>query len=413
MTTHRRPHYAWIVCLGGALVLMSTIGLGVNVFSIYQPEIIALNGFSNAQGSWITTTRSLFILISLFTVTQLCAKLGTRLVMSLGAALVGLSCLAFAFAHSFLSYCTAAALTGLGYTYGGMVPLSIVIGAWFQDRRNLALGLASAGSGISTVFAPVLIARLIRAHGLRSAFLLEGAFILAVAAAAWILLRSAPEDLDLDPYHAGGLSAAPGPAAPRARTLSRGQWAAMLFAVLLVGGPGGPGFSHMTVLYTSEGYSPIVVAGLMSYAGAAICIGKILCGQAYDRLGGRMGNWYSFGTAVLYLSLCCLAPLGTMLLPILAVTALGLGLPVSTVSPSVWAADLTDPQDYAGSVRSLNIAYNVGVLSFGPLPGIIADRTGSYVPAYVFFTAILTAAMVIVQLVYHQCGAGRPPARTR
>ena len=33
----KRPHYAWLVCLGGALTLLSTVGLGVNVFAVYQP----------------------------------------------------------------------------------------------------------------------------------------------------------------------------------------------------------------------------------------------------------------------------------------------------------------------------------------------------------------------------------------
>ena len=84
----KRPHYAWMVCLGSALVLFSTIGLGVNVFTIYQPEIILANGFSNAQGSWITTTRSLFILAALLTVNQLCQRLGLRLVMTLGVVLL-------------------------------------------------------------------------------------------------------------------------------------------------------------------------------------------------------------------------------------------------------------------------------------------------------------------------------------
>ena len=36
-----RPHRAWLVCLGGALTLLSTIGLGVNVFAVYQPDILA------------------------------------------------------------------------------------------------------------------------------------------------------------------------------------------------------------------------------------------------------------------------------------------------------------------------------------------------------------------------------------
>ena len=53
----KRPHRAWLVCLGGALTLLSTIGLGVNVFAVYQPEILALEHFTNAQGSFITTIR--------------------------------------------------------------------------------------------------------------------------------------------------------------------------------------------------------------------------------------------------------------------------------------------------------------------------------------------------------------------
>ena len=45
----------------------------------------------------------------------------------------------------------------MGYCLAGMVPISLAVGRWFQDRQGLALGLASAGSGVSTVFAPVLL----------------------------------------------------------------------------------------------------------------------------------------------------------------------------------------------------------------------------------------------------------------
>ena len=92
----------------------------------------------------------------------------------------------------------------------------------------------------------------------------------------------------------------------------------ILFAAFLVGGPGGPGFSHLTVLYTSEGYDQALIAALMSYAGLAICIGKILCGQVYDRMGSRWGNYYSFGSLLGAFVLCCLAPLGGLALPFLS-----------------------------------------------------------------------------------------------
>lgn len=54
----------------------------------------------------------------------------------------------------------------------------------------------------------------------------------------------------------------------------------------------------------------------MSYAGLAICIGKILCGQVYDRMGSRWGNYYSFGSLLGAFVLCCLAPLGGLWPPL-------------------------------------------------------------------------------------------------
>lgn len=397
----KRPHYAWYVCLGGALALFAVMGLGVNVFSIYQPEIIRLNGFTGAQGSWITTTRSLFILAALLCVNQLCARLGLRLVMTLGVFLVGVSCVCFAFASSFALYCLAAALTGVGYCWAGMVPLSLAAGRWFQDRRGLALGLASAGSGVSTVFAPVLLTQLMEAQGMRSAFLWEGAVILLCAALVWLLVRDRPASMGLEPYHQLGKAVQPVQSAQnRGAGLTAGQRTALLLAALLVGAPGGPGFSHLTMLYTSVGYDSLFIAGLLSFLGAMISVGKILCGQVYDRLEGRGGNWYTFGTLLLGLGLCCLAPVGGTLLPILAITAFGMGMSITAVSPARWAADLCGEADYENGVRTITTAYTAGVLLFGPLPGVLADWLGGYVPAYAAFFLLLLAAFLILQKLY-------------
>lgn len=396
-----RPHYAWLVCLGGALALFAVMGLGVNVFSIYQPEIIRLNGFTDAQGSWITTTRSLFILGALLCVNQLCARLGLRRVMSLGVLLAVLSCVCFAFAGSFPMYCAAAALTGVGYCWAGMVPISLAVGRWFRDRRGLALGLASAGSGVSTVLAPMLLTRAMDRWGMRAAFLMEGAVVLVCAVLVWLLVRDRPEDLGLTPYRRPGAEPAEKAAASGAVSgLSGGQWALLLLAALFAGATGGPGFSHLTMLYTSSGCDSLFVAGLISCLGAMISVGKILCGQVYDRRGGRGGNRFAFGTLLLSLALCCLAPLGGAVLPILAVTAFGLGMSITAVSPARWAADLC--ADYESAVRTITLAFTAGMLVFGPLPGLLAGWLGGYVPAYLTFFLLLLAAFLIVQGLYRK-----------
>lgn len=391
------PHRAWLVCLGGALAMFAVMGLGVNVFSIYQPEIIRLNGFTDAQGSWITTTRSLFILATLLCVNQLCARFGLRRVMSAGVLLVGLSCLCFAFADRFLLYCAAAALTGVGYCLAGMVPISLAVGRWFQDRQGLALGLASAGSGVSTVFAPVLLTGVVKEQGITAAFLWEGAVMFLCALLVWLLVQDAPGAAG--PYRRP--SSVPGPdTRRRGAGLSRLQWTLLLLAALFVGATGGPGFSHLTMLYTSSGYSSLFVAGLLSYLGAMISLGKIVCGQVYDRLGGLGGNRFAFGTLLLALALCTLAPIGGVLLPVLAITAFGLGLSITAVSPARWAGDLC--ADYESGVRSITLAFTARMLVFGPLPGLLADWLGGYVPAYAAFFALLLAAYLIVQGLYRR-----------
>ena len=66
---------AWVVCLGCGLALFTVMGLGVNAFTVYQPYLLRVHGFTNAQGSWITTVRSLFALLSMLTVDRLCRRL--------------------------------------------------------------------------------------------------------------------------------------------------------------------------------------------------------------------------------------------------------------------------------------------------------------------------------------------------
>ena len=392
-----RPHYAWLVCLGGALTLLSTVGLGVNVFAVYQPEIIALRHFTNAQGSLITTVRSLFILIALLTVNRVCARLGLRRSMTLGVVLIALSCFCFGAARAFWQYCVAAAFTGLGYCYGGMVPLSLLIGRWFRLRRNLALGLASAGSGVASIAASPLLARVMEKQGLQAAFWWEGAVLIVLAAAVWLLVRSDPTQLGLEPL--GG--AAPKTDAPHSGSSSGPPaYLAAMAAGFLIGGVGGPGFSHLTVHYATLGYAPLFLAGLVSASGVCICVGKVLCGQIYDRWGAAAGDSYCYLGVMAGTALCCLPAGEGPLLPVLAVGFFSLGLPISAVSPSVWAADLAGPGDFPRAVQAINLAYTVGVILFGPVPGLLADRTGSYVPAYLLFAALLTLAIVLVRMAY-------------
>jgi len=77
----------------------------------------------------------------------------------------------------------------------------------------------------------------------------------------------------------------------------------------------------------------------------------------------------------------------------------------------VWARDLASAENYAGTVRAITTAYTFGMLVFGPIPGIMADRFGSYIPAYALFALFQLVLTVLIQGLYHKLGVGRRPLR--
>ena len=227
----------------------------------------------------------------------------------------------------------------------------------------------------------------------------------------FLLVRDVPGDLGLEPYHLGGPETPAPPPRPAPAGMTPALRLSLLLAVFLIGGPGGPGFSHLTVLYTTAGYDSASAALLISYLGLVICVSKILCGQIYDRFGSRAGNWYVHLVFLAGLLLCCLAHLGGMLPAFAAMTLFGLGLPISAVTFAIWSADLFGDAQYEGAVRSLTVSYALGMLLFGPIPGLLADRFHSYVPAYALFALCLAVSLVIIQRAYRKLDAGHRPRR--
>ena len=52
------------------------------------------------------------------------------------------------------------------------------------------------------------------------------------------------------------------------------------------------------------------------------------------------------------------------------------------------------------------------MLVFGPIPGMMADRYDSYVPAYLLFAGFQLILTVLIQGIYHRLGVGKRPNRS-
>ena len=94
----------------------------------------------------------------------------------------------------------------LGYGLGvgvavacGYVPMVAVVGAWFDRRRALAIGIAVAGIGVGTLAGPPLAAALIATSGWRQAHVLLGLGGALLLVAAAVVVHRPPEPVGGEP----------------------------------------------------------------------------------------------------------------------------------------------------------------------------------------------------------------------
>jgi len=313
----------------------------------------------------------------------------------------------YSFAHSFFGFALASGVSGLSYGLGTMVPVSIIINNWFHSHKAIALGICAAGSGIASIILPPIITALLSKMEMSAVFRLEALFVFICVMIIGLLLRNRPEEKGLQKM---GIDDENGAAVlcfsekeVERKPLSKAVWVMLFSMSLLNGAACNPGISHLTVLYSCEGYSPMFVATLFSLVGITLTIGKIIYGSVTDRIGGYKASTLFGIILVLGNLLCTFCGTGSNLVCILACLILGFGYALPTMVPTMCANDLATKEQYSKVIKVLQISYQIGTLAFQSLPGIMADHFGgSYIPSYIMFTFIETFAIILMILGYNK-----------
>lgn len=398
----RNRKLAILTCAGCTLMLLVTTGLGMNVFSTAQPYILAQNGFTNTQTSLITTVRSVCYLLCMLFIDRYYRRFGERLGCAVSCALAAASFALFALAKSLAAYYLAGALAGFACGLGSMVPATLLMQRWFGAHRGLATGICAAGSGLATVVFSPLLTELLERLGLAAAFWWTAAFCALCALAVFALIRSDPAAYGLTPYGAapGARDSAQTPAC--AVQLGHGRWALLVLAATLVSGICATGLTHMMVLYTSAGMSPLRTAAALSVCGLALMAGKCVYGELSDALGNYRTNYLMFAIVTVGCALCALAGRQSVWCMFVAAVLFGFGASLNSVGIMLWATDFSTPARRSATLRLFQTAYGAGSVLISFVPGLVADMTGSYAPTYALFAAGLVVCLWILQSTYRK-----------
>ena len=257
----RKIHYGWVICVTCTLLLFVTMGTVSNGFSIYLPYIMAERGLTHAQTSSLVTLRCLVAFVAMLLIGGYYRKVSLRVGTGLAVCCAGLAFWLYSAAETYPLFCVGAAVSGISYGLGSMIPVSILINRWFDQHRALALSICASGSGIATIVLPPVTTHLVERFSMSAAFRMEGAAILVCAGVVLLVLRNDPREKGLRPC---GQTEIPPEApetavSPSQGALGRRTWILLGCASLFMGAVANPGFSHLSVLYTSEGFATGIV----------------------------------------------------------------------------------------------------------------------------------------------------------
>ncbi|WP_454849185.1 MFS transporter [Rhizobium binxianense] len=273
--------YRWVIVGLGAL--MSCVAIGA-MFSlaIFLEPISADTHWSRAGISSAMTLNFLVMGVGGFLWGTATDRFGARIVVLIGAVLLGLALVLASRADSLLAFqLTYGVLVGLAAS-AFFAPMIATTMAWFETNRSLAVSLVSAGMGVAPMTISPFARWLISAYDWRTAMFDIGLLAWVLLLPAALLVRSAPVPAAGDPAagaDGGDTGVTIGQAFRSTQLLVLGL---TFFACCAA--HSGPIF-HMVSYAMVCGVAPMAAVSIYSVEGLAGLGGRLLFGVLADRLG--------------------------------------------------------------------------------------------------------------------------------
>jgi len=273
--------YRWVIVAAGALMSCVAIGTMFSLAIFLEPMALDTN-WSRAGISSAMTLNFLVMGLGGFAWGAISDRFGARIVVTIGAVLLGLALVLASRAGSLLTFqITYGVLVGLAAS-AFFAPMIALTTGWFDTNRGLAVSLVSAGMGVAPMTISPFARWLISAYEWRAAMFDIGIMAWVLLLPAVLLVRQPPK-----PATAGAGSTP----MPESAGMTVGQaLRSPQFIVLgltffaCCAAHSGPIF-HMVSYAMLCGVAPMAAVTIYSVEGLAGLGGRLLYGVLADRLG--------------------------------------------------------------------------------------------------------------------------------
>ena len=267
---------AWVVVWATFVCLAVIFGVSYS-FAAFFENFAKEFAAQRADVSWIFGLCGLVYFVLGAGSGMLADRWGPRMVCMTGMVFIAvglfLTSLAQSLATVYLSY---GLLVGLGIAFV-YTPSIASVQPWFNKRRGLASGIASAGVGAGTLILPVVVSYLLIEVNWREALQMMSAGVLLIGLTAGFLLKRAP---NLSGSTSGQL-----PGLTLSATLKTPSFKWLYMGTLL----GAPvmfvPFAHISAAARDAGVPDAQAVGLVGLIGIGSLVGRFAIGWLADRMG--------------------------------------------------------------------------------------------------------------------------------
>ena len=380
-----KVHYAWYILAVCVILNMTvhTIVMQMGSFftvPMYQDlqvprTLLALQSVVIAAGAVITAPIW----------GKIYKKKDARYILALCTLMTGLTTIARGFMPNIIGILVVSAIKGIFFAGNTALPISILLTAWFQKKRGLAISIASLGISVGNVILSPIVARLISNFGWRTADKVLGLVMLVIMLpCALLVVRSSPKSKDMLPYGAdvesANASAAKGQKgelsgmtiAQARKTPAFYIFLAAIFCMTLATGAA----LQLAAYLTDIGYDPTVAARVFSAYSAVAIVGKLALGAITDKFGEKKGSIYICTVGILAFACFMMARNQIFLYGLILFWGLGSG--ITSVLPTLLTSKIFGRRDYGaiyGTVVSIN---RLGGVIGNVLVSFLYDITKDY-----------------------------------
>lgn len=393
--------YGWIIV--GVAFLSMAIWQGIrSSFSVFYSYLVDEFLWGRGEAALAQSIGFIMYMVSVPFIGGLIDRFGPRKVVAPGVILGGgglLLCSTIRDLWTFYLY--YGVLVGLGISFFSIVTYSAILVHWFDKKRGLASGIASAGMGAGTFILVALTQWFIADYGWRTAFFILGLITLAVLLPSnGFLLLHKPEELGIGP-DGTSLPSAWSTVEQRSSPSffdtirNRRFWLFVTFASLAL-------FSIQIILVhnvrflVDKGIERSLASFAFAWVGIVSVIFRVFWGWLSDRIGRELS--YTLGASCIALSALFLLTCdpGKKAFVYFFVLFFGIGWGATAPSFMAVAADLFKGKHFGVIYGSFESAMYVTSVIGVWLAGYISDITGTYDLAFILvITAVIFSVIFL------------------